>query len=308
MKHIWTGILLLILMSFFTISCNKVAPPPAPSEDPVGTPVTLTTITVGALSETIELNATSKFQLKSFLKANTTGYLQRVNAHVGDFINKGQEVFTIKTKEAEALGNTINKLDSSFRFSGIVHVKAPGSGYVDSLSYQSGDYVQDGELLAVISDRNSFGFVLDLPYELKAYLSRNKNVQVHLPDGMILEGYVASTLPSVDPVSQTQKILIKVNSQQQIPENLIAKITLVKNSKPNAVFLPKEAVLTDEVQTEYWVMKLIDSTTAVKVPITKGLENGNQVEILSPQFSASDKILLTGNYGLADTANVVIVH
>jgi hypothetical protein len=55
-------------------------------------------------------------------------------------------------------------------------------------------------------------------------------------------------------------------------------------------------------------MKLINPTTAVKVPVTKGIESGDRVEILSPKFSAQDKIVVTGNYGLADTAKVKIVQ
>lgn len=274
----------------------------------LGTPVTVTTITTGPLSETVELNATSVFQLKTFIKANATGYLQLVNAQLGKYINNGQEVFAIKTKEAEALGNTINVLDSSFRFTGIVHIKSPGAGYVTTLNYRDGDYVQDGEQLAIVSDKNSFVFLLDLPYELKPFLVGNKNIQLKLPDGTELNGYVASLMPTVDQVSQTQGIVIKVNSNQQIPEGLIAKVILVKKSKINAISLPKEAVLTDEVQGKFWVMKLIDSVTAVKVPVKKGLENGSNVEILSPVFSANDKILLTGNYGLTDTAKVTVLQ
>jgi hypothetical protein len=54
-------------------------------------------------------------------------------------------------------------------------------------------------------------------------------------------------------------------------------------------------------------MKMIDSVTAVKVAIVKGMETGDRVEIIRPQFSTSDKILLNGNYGLPDTAKVKIV-
>jgi multidrug efflux pump subunit AcrA (membrane-fusion protein) len=279
-----------------------------PSPSASGTPVTVTTISTGPLSESIELNATSVFQLKTFIKASATGYLQSVNAQLGKYINKGQPVFSIKTKEAEALGNTINVLDSSFRFSGLINIKSPGSGYVTTLNYRNGDYVQDGEQLAVISDKNSFAFLLDLPYELKPYLNSNKNLLLKLPDGTQLNGYAASLMPMVDPVSQTQSVVIKVNTNQQIPEGLIAKVVLTKRSKPNAISLPKEAVLTDEVQSRFWVMKLIDSVTAVQVLVKKGLENGSNVEILSPGFSANDKILLTGNYGLADTAKVIVVQ
>ena len=304
----------LMLSLLFAITClvscgsNKNA---ATTDTPVaeaGTPVTLTSITVGPLLETTELNATSAFQLKSFVKANTTGYLQLVNAQLGKYVTKGQDMFVIKNKEAEALGNTINVLDSSFRFTGIIHIKAPGSGYVSALTYKAGDYVTDGEQLATISDVNSFVFLLDLPYELKNYLAGNKNLQLKLPDGTVLNGYVAALMPVVDAVSQTQQVVIKVNSKQQIPENLIAKVTIVKKSKTNAVLLPKDAVLTDEVQSQFWVMKLTDSATAVKVLIKKGLENNNQVEILSPIFSATDKILLSGNYGVADTAKVTVTQ
>lgn len=300
------GVLLSLAGMLAGCGEDKAAPTANEMNAEAGTPVTVTSISTGPLTESIELNATSAFQLKTFIKANATGYLQSVNAQLGRFINRGQEVFIIKTKEAEALGNTINVLDSSFRFTGIIHIKSPGTGYVTTLNYRDGDYVMDGEQLAIISDKNSFCFLLDLPYELKPFLSGNKNVLLKLPDGTQLNGYVASQMPTVDPVSQTQSIVIKINNSQQIPEGLIAKVILVKKSKPNALSLPKDAVLTDETQSEFWVMKLIDSVTAVKVPIKKGLENSTSVEVLSPQFSMADKILLTGNYGLGDTAKVTI--
>jgi len=55
-------------------------------------------------------------------------------------------------------------------------------------------------------------------------------------------------------------------------------------------------------------MKMIDSVTAVKVPIRKGIETNERVEILSPPLGPGDKILLTGNYGLGDTAKVKIIE
>jgi hypothetical protein len=41
--------------------------------------------------------------------------------------------------------------------------------------------------------------------------------------------------------------------------------------------------------------------------VTKGIETNDRIEILKPQFSVNDKILLTGNYGLPDTAKVKVV-
>jgi hypothetical protein len=38
--------------------------------------------------------------------------------------------------------------------------------------------------------------------------------------------------------------------------------------------------------------------------VQKGIETNTSVEIISPQFTAQDKFLLTGNYGLPDTAKI----
>src|SRR5438552_10524142 len=131
----------------------------------VQTPVTITNPAIGDMNETIEVNAVSAFLLKSYVKANTTGYLQMVSAYPGAYVTKGQTLFTIKTKEAETLGNTINLIDSSLHFDGTLHVKSPGNGYITQTTYKPGDYVQDGEQLAEITDTKSFVFELDLPYE-----------------------------------------------------------------------------------------------------------------------------------------------
>lgn len=276
------------------------------AEDAV-TPVTITHPTQGNLNETVELNATSAFMLKTFVKSNAIGYLQSSGIKVGDYVNKGQTLFTIKTKEAVALGNTINNLDTSLHFEGVIKVKSPISGYVSQLNNAAGGYVQDGEQLAEITDQSSFAFLLDLPYELKSYLSQNKTVQLRLADSTILNGYIQSALPTVDSVAQTQRYIIKVKTDKLIPENLVAKVQLVKQQITNATLLPKPAVLSNEEQTEFWVMKLLNDSVAVKTDIKKGIESNGNIQILEPPLNDSDRIILTGNYGLSDTAKINIV-
>lgn len=271
------------------------------------TPVTLTEPEIGNMTDSVELNAVSSFLLKTTVKSNATGYLQLVNAEIGRYVTRGQELFVVKTKEAQSLGNTITSLDSNLHFDGIIHIKSPGTGYITQLNYRTGDYVQDAEQLATITDTKSFVFVLALPYELKPYLPGNQNLSVKLPDGTVLAGHIAMALPTVDAVSQTQNYVIRVNTDKQIPENLVGKVNLIKSEKRNTISLPKSAVLSDEVQSKFWIMKLIDSTRAVKIPITKGLETAGKVEILSPTLLKTDKILLTGNYGLPDTANITVI-
>lgn len=268
----------------------------------------MTHIETGPLSDTITLNATSTFLQKNYVKANAIGYINKVNVKPGQYVSKGQLLFAIKTKEAQSIGNTINVLDTTFKFSGVNRIVAASNGYVTQLTHQLGDYVQDGEQLAVISDHNSFAFLLQVPYELHQLMAHNQSLLLTLPDGTRLTGQVTSTMPSVDTLSQTQGLVIKVNSTQPLPENLIAKARLIKEAKSNAVMLPKSAVLANETLTDFWVMKLINDSTAVKVPVTKGIETGAKVEITAPKFQPSDRIIESGNYGLADTAKIKIAH
>lgn len=306
-KHIYLFAGLLTLL----YSCKGNTQPAddaGDAETAAQTPVTVTTVADSAMVDYIDLSATSVFQQKNIVKANANGYIQKVNILPGHYVNKGEFLFSIKTKEAQSIGNSINVLDTTFKFSGVNKIKAAGNGYVTQLNHQQGDYVQDGEQLAVISDRSSFVFVMQLPYELRAYVKNNQDVQLVLPGGEKLMAQVSSSMPAVDSLSQTQGIVLKVNSANPIPENLVAKARIIKSIRPHTVSLPKSAILSNETQTEFWVMKLINPTTAVKTAITKGIEAGGRVEILTPKFSPGDKIVATGNYGLADTAKVKIVE
>ena len=297
-----------ILGSFSILSCHHASTEEeATAPELVQTPVTTTSVSSEPLTEYAELNATSVFQQDNIIKSNIIGYIKSMNVKVGQYVAAGQTLFVLKTKEAESLGSTINALDSSYHFSGVSKIATPESGYITELPHQLGDYVQDGEQLAVISNANSFGFILNLPYELHRYVVANKEVDVILPDSTRLDGVVASFMPIIDSVSQTQQVLIKVSSPSRIPENLIAKVRILKIQKTNTISLPKQAVLSNDAQTSFWVMEMIDSATAVKVPVTKGIETNDRIEILKPQFSVNDKILLTGNYGLPDTAKVKVV-
>lgn len=294
------------LLFVFFISCkNKITEENAP-ETIVS--VTTTSIETGAINEFVDLNATASYLIKNIIKANTTGYVEEVNVVSNDFVNKGKIIFSLKTREAKALGTSLNKLDSSLNFGNGIQVKASTNGFISAVNVQKGDYVQDGDQLAVINDIQSFAIVMSLPYELKKYISINTQLSVFLPDGKEIVTRVEKFIPSVDIASQTQNVVLKYKGKQDIPENLIVKVRIQKTSNAKTISVPKEAVLCDETETVFWIMKMINADTAIKIPIRKGIENENRVEILYPLVTKKDQILLTGNYGVGDTIKVKIVN
>lgn len=301
--------LLVLSLLVFTYGCNSNQSDSQAAVEQQAAPKTPVTIAypsdTAQLSNEITLNATATYLLKSDVKANTMGYITRMNIKLADQVSRGQVLFGLQTKEARALGTTISKLDSSFRFSGFTTVVSPASGYVEMVNHQVGDYVQDGDILATITDASSFGFVMDVPYEYNQLIIRNGQLTINLPDGRNLVGHVAKIMPAVSPESQTQKVLVKVQDGGNIPENLIATIQLTKQ-KASGISVPKTAVLTDEAQSTFWVMKLINDTTAVEIDIRKGIETDERVQVLSENLTVKDRIIISGNYGLSDTASVNI--
>jgi hypothetical protein len=266
-------------------------------------PVTVENIHTADVTDYLELNATSSFLVKSTIKSPTNGYVDEINAMQGDKVNKGQVLFKLRTKESTALKNdSLNP----YSFSGLITLKANLDGIILSLDHSRGDYMQEGDQLATIAVPSSFVFILDVPYESVSLIRLSSSCEIALPDGQVLTGKIYSRLPSMTPGSQTQRYIIHPVETQNMPENLIAKIRIVKRVIPKATLLNKSCILTDEVMQNFWVMKMVNDSIAVKVPVITGLSSGNDIEIKSPAFSPSDLFLSSGNYGLGDTVTVIV--
>ncbi|WP_337965461.1 efflux RND transporter periplasmic adaptor subunit [uncultured Flavobacterium sp.] len=305
-KYIYKTAGSLLFMALFLGSCNKTAPTETPAV--VSVPVTVTHIDTTAIESYIDLNATTSYLIKNTIKANTTGYLEVLNVASNDFVSNHQLLFSLKTREAKVLGNTINKIDSSLNFGSAIQVRATCDGYVNAVNVQKGDYVQEGDVLAIINDANSFSIVLSLPYELRKFVKLNQILNIYLPDGTTIQTKVDKYMPTVDPASQTQNVILKSIKAVNIPENLIVKVRIDKTTDSKTISLPKQAVLSDETQTDFWIMKVEKNNLAVKIPIKKGIESSDKIEILSPKLKATDQILLTGNYGVGDSIKIKIIN
>jgi multidrug efflux pump subunit AcrA (membrane-fusion protein) len=289
-------ILSAIFFAFLLLSCKDKAVTEIPIDESV--PVTLTTIDTTAIKSYSDLNATATYLVKNTIKA--------VNVATNDYVTQGKELFSIKTREAKVLGNTINKIDPTLNFGSAMKVFSNTNGVVTMVNVQQGDYVQDGDALVTINDAESFAIILSLPYEFKNQVSIGQQLNVFLPDATSRKATIQKFMPTVDAASQTQNVVLKISGKQDIPENLIVKVRINKTTNPKAISVPKAAVLSDETETDFWIMKMINSNTAIKIPIKKGIEAEDKIEILSPLLTMKDQILLTGNYGVADTIKVKV--
>jgi biotin carboxyl carrier protein len=297
---------LIALIIFFSAACNR-APVTSEAEDAavVITPVTITNVIYKPIAETLELPAITSFLTKNIVRSTTTGTVESISISIGDNVKKDQLLYTIRTPESSAISNSL-KEDSTLSFNGRINIIAAKDGVISSVSHQNGDFVQEGDELAVISEQNSLVFILDTPFEFVKYVEDSRSCNIHLPDNQIINGTFGGRLPEMDTQAQTVRYVIRPVFNGTLPANLNAVVRIVKSSRDKASVLPKSAVLGNETQTEFWIMKLINDSTAIKIPVTKGFENNEEVEITEPAFLQSDRIILTGSYGLPDTARVIV--
>jgi multidrug efflux pump subunit AcrA (membrane-fusion protein) len=299
---------ILLLLSgtiMLLLSCRHTAQT-AEETTEVRTPVTVVPVEYKSVVSTVALPAVATFLNRNIIRATTAGTIQKVLVSQGENILSDQLLFVVRTREAMALDQKA-QADTSLSFSGLINITSRTAGVINSIAYQKGDFVQEGDEMAVVSEQNSLVFILDVPFELDKYVEKNRNCNIILPDNRQIKGNITGKLPEMDIQSQTIRYVVRPSADVHLPGNLIASINLVKSTTEKALVLPKEAVLGDETQTEFWVMKLLNDSTAIKIIVNKGFENSEEVEITSPEFLPSDRIVLTGSYGLSDTASVTII-
>jgi hypothetical protein len=273
----------------------------------IKTPVKIVPVTYRQVFSTVDLPAVTMFLNKGVVRATTTGTIENISVKPGDQVSRGQVLFSLKTREAAAIRNSASG-DTSLSINGLINIRSGKSGIISTVSYLQGDFVAEGDELASISDQNSLVFIIEVPFELNSLIEKNKNCTITLPDNKKIAATITGRLPEMESGSQTMKYIARPVGSAGLPANMIASASLVTYSNENAALLPKPAVLGNETQTDFWVMKLINDSTAVKVPVTKGYETADDIEITEPHFLPSDRIILEGNYGLQDTANISVIQ
>ncbi len=266
--------------------------------------VVTTTIKTGNIGHHQTMNAYSQYLSKQTVRAPISGFLVQVFTDVGQSVKNGEQLFAMRTQEAAALAGTKLRNDSILDFGGTIAVNAPKVGIINSIQYRKGAFVQQGDALAELISPRDVVFILNVPFDQVDKISQNKKVEIELPGRNPVPAHIGNKLPLTKGSGQVQSYLIHPDENLFVPENLNATIRLKTNEHKSAQLLPKKAVLSNETQDKFWVMKLINDTLAIRVDVTSGLQTDSIIEIVKPQFSKTDQILIDGQYGLEDSTRV----
>lgn len=303
MKYMFFPALALCLLN----SCGSGADTSEETTVAAKTPVEVVNVAHGSVDDELVLFATSVYLKRNAVTAPIPSFITQVYVKLGDRVSQGQTLYVLQSKESRALGTDLSQMDSSLTHFGIIRVKAPASGVITTLDkQQTGDYVLEGMQLCTIAESSDLAFQVNVPFEYTAFTGTGHRCTLILPDNTTHTAQFTKALTTMNIGAQTQTILAKSDQSLFLPENMIVKVSIQKEPTANQQILPKSCVLTDEMMQEFWVMQLVNDTTAIKVPVVVGNKNAEKVEIIRPVFSASDRIVSVGNYGLPEKASVTV--
>jgi len=261
-------------------------------------------IVSGTIENEISFNGSTVYLKKTQVLSPISGYVVSTSVRFGQEVKKGMELFEMETRESKALGS----VNDTAGISGRIKIQATSDGFISELNInEPGVYVAEAGNLCNIVNNMDLLIRLNVPYEYVSILSREKKCRIRLADNTVISGSVFRILPSVDESNQTQTVLIKPGTARLIPENLNLVIFFIKEKHDKAMLISKSSLMTNETQSEFWVMKINAGDTAVKIPVTKGIENDSIAEIFSIDLKVNDLIISEGAYGLPDSTIVSIL-
>lgn len=298
---------LRVFMSMFLLgslaSCKKDTA--VATTNKAAVEVTTTVISKGDVQQFLTFNGVSVYQRKENIRSNVTGYISRMNFKIGDAIGLGQSFATVRTKEQDALKAAV-KIDSSLRkFINPIGIRSNASGIISVLNIANNDYVAEGDILGTVVQPSSLVVQVNVPYEYNNVVKIGTDCEIILQNGKVIRAKISGSSPSINVAAQSQVFLIAL-SEGNLPENLNVQVRIVYKEAKNVMTIPKKALQTNELLTEYWIFKVEKDSIAVKQKVVPLLENDSIVEVSGSGISFNDRIVLEGGYQMQDSTVISI--
>lgn len=186
-------------------------------------------------------------------------------------------------------------------------VRSPISGVVTDRPLYAGETASAGTALITVMDTSSLIAKLHLAQSQAQQLTVGAAATLTVPgfDDPV-SAKVSLVSPALDPGSTTVEVWLRVeNPKGALKAGTPVHATITGRTVSNAIIVPASAVIAGQDGTSKSVMVIAGDGTAHKKPVTLGVQNGDNVQVLSG-LSTSDMVISTGGYGLDENTRVKI--
>lgn len=299
-KHYFNYISVLLILINFS-ACKKKAETVSEKKAPIN--VRVVAVQQNDIKEYLTFNGVTQYQKKENIRSNVTGYISWMKYKIGDNIRNGQTFASVRTKEQDALKEAV-KIDSTLlKFIKPQSIQSNASGVLTVLNITQNDYVAEGDVLASVVQPKSLVVQVNVPFEYEDYVNIGTNCEILLQNEKTITGKITRKLPTIDPLAQSQVFLIALPNAN-LPENLNVQVKTIYREDAAAMTIPKTALQTNELLSDFWVLKIVNDSMALKQKVIPLLRNDSIVQVKSESLKVNDLVITEGGYQMQDSTIV----
>lgn len=200
------------------------------------------------------------------------------------------------------------------------NVRSPVFGVVLNRNISEGDLANTGQTVFEIANLTGYEIRVHLPLEDWEAVDIGQEVKLRVSNqsGASATGRVSRISPRLDPTTGLGEVVITLTSAgPSIHQGVLCETIINVEKRENTVVIPRNALVekvetliepesnTIQLDRSYAAFTVQGDSLAQYKPLKLGLEQGDKVEVLSG-LQAGDKLVITGQSGLDDSAKVRI--
>lgn len=228
-----------------------------------------------------------------FVMPGAAGIVSDVNVKVGDHVEKGDTIFSIKI--AQGPGSMVQK------------VKSPITGVVASLNVKEDQIATNSQAAATIVDTDKVYVQINVVEDIVNKLQVGQEVDVRVP--AVFNEYITSTISSISPIADPRSQLypIKVyidNVDENIRSGMTGEVRLDMDRVDSAIVIKGSAVLDRDGKK---IVYVVEDNKAVEKVVTVGLDTGDYIEI-KEGIKEGDSVIVEGQHYVENGEVVKVVR
>jgi HlyD family secretion protein len=186
-------------------------------------------------------------------------------------------------------------------------IRSPIDGVVTDRSLFAGETAAAGTPLLTVMDTSALIAKLHIAQLQAQQLTVGAPATITVPGvATPVPAKVSLISPALDPGSTTVEVWLRVeNPKATLKPGTFVHAAITGRTAKNALTIPSEAVQTGTDGSSKSVMVIAADGTAHKKAITLGLQNAEDVQVLTG-LTATDMVITTGGYGLDEGTKVKI--
>jgi RND family efflux transporter MFP subunit len=180
-------------------------------------------------------------------------------------------------------------------------IRAPFDGVVIKRHVDRGEWISEGETVAVIGKDDTIDIVADIPERFIQYVKNGMRVNA-MANGNNLSGTVIAIVPRGDIATRTFPVKIRTANEFSLIEGMSARVILPTAKSRQTLIIPRDAVIAKFGQD---VVFAVSDSKARMMPVHVIGYNGLNAGIESAELKAGMLVVVEGNERLRNEQVVV---